>query len=136
MLNDNIIKKIHKSVAALFYSLLVLVIAGTGCSARTTIELPNNIPAMILTDYGIEITNNTQWIWTNVRFTLNVPTLKETFAYSVKEIDTQQTIDLPAKDFIYNGKSLDPALVGHGSTLNMQCDLPGNREGVSVFSWW
>jgi hypothetical protein len=116
-------------VKALFIiMMIVLVTVGFGCSTRPTVHL-ENIPVTILND-GLLITNNTQEDWTNIQLTLN-----SSFTYSIKEINPQQTVNILAKDFTHNGQSLDPSLLGHGSTIMIRCDLPDNREGLFETVW-
>ena len=128
MLNNNIVKRKNISVIVLAFMLFVLVIVGFGCGTRTTVQL-DNIPATILND-GLAITNNTQWAWTNVQLTVN-----GSYTYSMKEINPQQTVYIVAKNFTHNGQSLDPSLLGSGTTLAGRCVLPNNREGVFWTVW-
>ena len=95
MLNNSMIKRKNLLVIVLAFMLFVLVIVGFGCGTRTTVQL-DNIPATILND-SLAITNNTQWAWTNVQLT-------ESYTYSMKEIIPQQTVNIVAKDSIYNGQ--------------------------------
>ena len=129
MLNNNMVKRKNLSVIVLAFMLFVLVIVGFGCGTRTTVQL-GNIPATILND-GLAITNNTQWAWTNVQLTVN-----GSYTYSMKEINPQQTVNIVAKDFIHNGQSLDPSLLGHGTTLAGRCALPNDREGIFETMWY
>ena len=128
MLNNNMVKRKNLSVIALAFMLFVLVIVGFGCGTRTTVQL-GNIPATILND-GLTITNNTQWAWTNVQLTVN-----GSYTYSMKEINPQQTVNIVAKDFTHNGQSLDPSLLGDGTTLTGRCALPNDREGIFMTMW-
>ena len=128
MLNNSMIKRKNLLVIVLAFMLFVLVIVGFGCGTRTTVQL-GNIPATILND-GLAITNNTQWAWTNVQLTVN-----GSYTYSMKEINPQQTVNIVAKDFIHNGQSLDPSLLGHGTTLTGRCALPNDREGIFKTMW-
>jgi hypothetical protein len=125
-------------VLTLLFIIFAIVTVGFGCSPRTTVQLENvprttvqleYVPAAILNG-SLSITNNTQEIWTNVRLTLN-----GSFTYLVKEILPQQTVSIPARDFTHNGESLAPSLLGHGSMLDLKCDLPSNREGTFTTLW-
>ena len=129
MLNNKWVDRKQLLMKALFIIMMfVLVIIGFGCGTRPTVQM-DNIPVTILND-GLLITNNTQEDWTNIQLTLN-----SSFTYSIKEINPQQTVNILAKDFTHNGQSLDPSLLGHGSTIMIRCDLPDNREGLFETVW-
>ena len=78
---------------------------------------------------NIVITNNTTSSWTNVVLLLN-----DSFLYRLEQVNPQQTVTIPANEFIYNGKSFE-ASDTKPWIIKISCSLENGKHGEFVGSW-
>jgi hypothetical protein len=116
------------SVSLLCLCMGLLGYSSTSAPSTITEELGDGVSCA---DNSITITNNTEWVWTNVWLLLNGSFVHP---YDTK-VDQQQTITIPANQFIStNGMAFDPS-TARAWTIEVVCDLGNGKRGEFYGSW-
>jgi hypothetical protein len=78
---------------------------------------------------NIVLTNKTTTDWTKVQLLLN-----EAYTYSLPQVKSQQTISIPANEFVYNGKPFDTSNE-RPWIIKISCNLGNGERGEFTGSW-
>jgi hypothetical protein len=105
---------------------LVSIILLASCSHPHPVNLGDSVAFI---GGNITFINNTSTDWTNVQLLLN-----ESYTYSLSRVESQQTVSIPANEFVQNGEPFDMS-TERPWTIKILCNLANGEPGEFIGSW-